>query len=135
MTDDEMTDDELVVAFEAGTLGAQDFPHARHVRVAWGLARKYGQRDGLDRLIAGIRHIATRAGRPAAYHVTITRAWFELISSVDGLADHDELFDKALLERYYSSGRLAAGREQWLEPDLQPLRLPVQRYLSMRRSM
>jgi hypothetical protein len=67
--------------------------------------------------------------------VTITRAWYELISSVDGLDSHDELFDKALLERYYSPERLAAGREQWLEPDLQPLRLPGQRYLSTRRSM
>jgi hypothetical protein len=131
----EMTDDELIAAFETGTVGAHDFPHARHVRVAWGLARRYGRRDGLERLIAGIRHIAGSAGRPGVYHVTMTRAWFELISSVDGLADHDELFDKTLLERYYSRERLAAGREQWLEPDLQPLRLPVQRHLSTTPSM
>ena len=94
------------------------------MRVAWGLARRYGPTAGLERLIDGIREIASRAGRPDAYHFTITRAWFDLISSVDDLAQHAELFDKALLERYYSPAQLAAGREHWLEPDLHPLRLP-----------
>jgi flavin reductase (DIM6/NTAB) family NADH-FMN oxidoreductase RutF len=122
--DREMTDDQLTDAFEAGRLGADEFPHARHVRVAWNLARRHGPSEGLERLIAGIRGIAARAGRPAAYHVTITRAWFELIASVDELTGHEELFDKGLLERYYSPERLAAGRAQWLEPDLHPLRLP-----------
>jgi flavin reductase (DIM6/NTAB) family NADH-FMN oxidoreductase RutF len=122
--DAEITNDRLTAAFEAGTLGADEFPHARHVRVAWSLARRYGLSEGLERLIAGIRRIAVRAGRPDAYHVTITRAWFELIASVDELTGHEELFDKRLLERYYSPERLAAGRDQWLEPDLHPLGLP-----------
>jgi flavin reductase (DIM6/NTAB) family NADH-FMN oxidoreductase RutF len=120
-----MAGDELAAAFEAGTLGADEFPHARHVRVAAALARRYGASEGLERLIAGIRGLATRAGRPDAYHVTITRAWFELIASVENLAEHEELFDKTLLERYYSPERLVAGREQWLEPDLHPLRMPA----------
>jgi flavin reductase (DIM6/NTAB) family NADH-FMN oxidoreductase RutF len=122
--DAEMTNDQLTDAFEAGRLGADEFPHARHVRVARSLARRYGPSEGLERLIAGIRGIAARAGRPAAYHVTITRAWFELIASVDELTAHEELFDKGLLERYYSPERLAAGRDQWLEPDLHALGLP-----------
>jgi len=123
--EDEMTGDELVAAFEAGTLSADEFPHARHVRVAAALARRYGASEGLERLIAGIRGLATRAGRSDAYHVTITRAWFELIASVENPAEHEELFDKTLLERYYSPERLAAGRQRWLEPDLHPLRLPA----------
>jgi hypothetical protein len=110
-----LTGDELVAAFEAGTLGADEFPHARHVQVAAALARRYGPSEGLERLIAGIRGLATRAGHPEAYRVTITRAWFELIASVEDPAEHDELFDTTLLERYYSPERLAAGREQWLE--------------------
>jgi flavin reductase (DIM6/NTAB) family NADH-FMN oxidoreductase RutF len=93
------------------------------VRVAWCLARRYGPSDGLERLVAGIRGIAAHAGRPDAFHITITRAWFELIASVESLAEHGELFDKTLLQRYYSPARLAAGREQWLEPDLHGLRL------------
>jgi 2'-5' RNA ligase len=119
----QLTSDELVAAFEAGTLGADEFPHARHVQVAWTLARRHGPDDGLERLVAGIRRILARIGRPAAYHVTMTRAWFELITSVDNLGEHDELFDKHLLERYYSPERLAAGRACWLDPDLQPLRM------------
>ena len=71
----------------------------------------------------GIRRMADRAGAPAKYHVTITRAWFELISSVDDLELHPELMDKRLLGRFYSPERLAAGHRRWLEPDLQPLRL------------
>jgi hypothetical protein len=114
----------LVDDFEAGTLDNSEFPHERHVQVAWGLAQKYGGNEGLDRLIAGIRRIATRAGRPDAYHVTITRAWFQLIAPVEDLSEHEELLDKTLLRRYYSPDRPAAGRELWLEPDLHPLELP-----------
>jgi hypothetical protein len=125
----------LLAGVRERRFGGTALRHAVELRGRLRLARKYGRRDGLERLIAGIRHVARSAGRPGAYHVTITRAWFELISSADGLADHDELFDKTLLERYYSPEQLASGREQWLEPDLQPLRLPVQRYLSTRRSM
>ena len=112
---------ELIDAFERGEIDGADFPHDRHVRVAWGLARHYGAEDGLRRLIAGIRSIAVRAGRPDAYHETITRAWYELITRAEDLERAPELFDKRLLGLYYSRARLAAGRDRWLEPDLQPL--------------
>jgi flavin reductase (DIM6/NTAB) family NADH-FMN oxidoreductase RutF len=114
----------LVHAFETGEIGSDEFPHERHVRVAWGLAQRYGHAEGLERLRAGIGGIAARAGRPEAYHETITRAWFELIAGADALEHHPELFDKTLLGRYYSPARLAAGRAMWVEPDLHPLRLP-----------
>lgn len=112
-------------AFEAGQIDGSDFPHERHVRVAWGLCQRYGWEEGLRRVTAGIRSMADRAGRPQVYHETITRAWYELIAQADDLASAPELFDKRLLGRYYSSARLAAGRGQWLEPDLQTLRLCV----------
>lgn len=118
-----MQDDDLIDAFEAGQIDGRDFPHERHVRVAWGLAQRYERADALRRLITGILAIAARAGRPEAYHHTITRAWFELISGAEDLCAFPELFDKTLLNRYYSSGRIAAGRERWLEPDLHPLEL------------
>lgn len=121
---EERTDGELLAAFEAGRLENRDFPHARHVRVAWLLAHAYGPRDGFERLTEGIRGIAARAGRPDAFHVTITRAWYELIAAVEHLDAQPELRDKTLLERYYSPARLAAGRDHWVEPDLHPLTLP-----------
>jgi hypothetical protein len=118
-----MDDEALLDAFEAGAIDNTEFPHERHVRVAWGLAQRYEQEEALRRLVAGIRGIAACAGRPDAYHQTITRAWFELIASVGDLDEHPDLFDKSLLGRYYSSSRLESGRDHWVEPDLQPLRL------------
>lgn len=92
--------EDLVGAFEAGTIDGTDFPHERHVRVAWGLMQRYGRDEGLRRLVAGIQGIAARAGRLGTYHDTITRAWFELIAGARDLDDHPELFDKMLLDRF-----------------------------------
>jgi|SRR5579872_2791551 len=117
-----MTDDELLAAFESGALDGADFPHERHVRVTWALLQRHEPDEAFRRLTAGIRDIARRAGRPEAYHETITRAWFELIAGAGDLASHPELFDKSLLGRYYSPAALADGRSSWVEPDLRPLR-------------
>lgn len=51
----------------------------------------------------------------------MTRAWFELIAQAESLDAHPELFDRGLLGGYYSAERIAAGRHEWLEPDLAPL--------------
>ena len=120
-----MQDAELITAFEQGAIKGADFPHERHVRVAWGLAQRYELEDALRRLIAGIRAMAVRAGSPDVYHHTVTTAWFKLIAGAENLRDSPELFDKTLLNRYYSTTRLAAGRERWLEPDIHPLGLPA----------
>jgi hypothetical protein len=120
-----MNETELVEAFEAGAIPNEDFRHESHVRVARGLATRYGRQEGFRRLALGIRAIATRAGHPEKYHETITRAWFDLVAGIEDLDRYPELFDKGLLARYYTAARLAAGRERWLEPDLQPLTLPA----------
>lgn len=119
-----MNQEELVDAFECGRLRATEFPHQAHVRVAWGLAQRHEPEEAYRRLSAGIRSIATRAGKPDKFHETITRGWFALIAQVEDLAEHPELFDARLLSQYYSPARLAAGRDRWLEPDLRALALP-----------
>jgi hypothetical protein len=115
----------LIESFEAGEIDGADFRHEHHVLVARGLAELYGHDQGLRRMSVGIQGMAARAGRPQAYHETITRAWYELIASVKDLSAAPELFDKRLLERFYTPERLAAGRGRWLPPDRQPLRLPA----------
>ena len=109
--------------FEAGRIPGSEFPHERHLRVAWGLSRRYQREEAFNRLAAGIRDIATRAGVPGKYHETMTRAWFELAAQAESPDAHPELLDRSLLSRYYSPERLEAGRREWLEPDLTPLRL------------
>jgi hypothetical protein len=119
-----ISSDDLLDAFQAGAIDGSEFRHEHHVRVAWGLARRYGREAGLGRMIAGIRQMGARAGHPEAYHHTITRAWFELIADAEDLAEGSILFDRKLLSRYYTPERLSEGREGWVEPDLRPLRLP-----------
>src|SRR5438093_5694037 len=72
------SDDKLVEAFEAGEIDAADFPHERHVRVAWALAQRYEPDDGLRRLIAGYpRHHRARRPRervPRDDHQSVVRA-------------------------------------------------------------
>ena len=121
-----MNADDLLDAFESRRLSPAQFPHEAHVRVAWGLAQRHQRDEAYRRLTSGIRALAARAGKPGIYHETITRAWFELIAGAEDLAEHPELFDKRLLARYYSPEALAAGRERWVAPDLQPLRLSPQ---------
>jgi hypothetical protein len=120
-----MRSDDLLGAFQAGAIDSSEFRHEHHVRVAWGLARRYGREAGLRRMIAGIREMGARAGHPEAYHHTITRAWFELTADAEELPADSILFERKLLSRYYTPERLSEGREGWVEPDLRPLRLPA----------
>jgi hypothetical protein len=115
-----VTDEEFLAAFERGEIDAAEFPHEAHLRAARLLA---AEPNGYERLAAGIRDIATRAGRPGVFHETITRAWFELVRSA-GSWPAPELRDRNLLSGYYSPEALAAGRERWVEPDLAPLWAP-----------
>lgn len=107
--------------FEAGRLPGSEFPHERHLQVAWGLSRRYPREEAFAALAAGIRSIAARADVPGKYHETMTRAWFELAAQAETLDEHPELLDGSLLARYYSPERLESGRHEWLEPDLRPL--------------
>lgn len=113
----------MLADFEAGRIPGSAFPHERHVQVAWGLSRRYPREEAFARLAEGIRGIAARAGVPGKYHETMTRAWFELVAQAETLDAHPELLDRSLLARYYSPDRLDAGRNEWLEPDIEPLLL------------
>jgi len=123
-----LTDDELVRGFEDATL--DDFPHACHVRVALVYLKRHGRDGALPRLMDGILRLATAKGHPERFHVTMTRAWLELIDAarrahpdlapaalIDACPD---LLDRGALLRFYSRERLHSeeARTVWIPPDL-----------------
>jgi 2'-5' RNA ligase len=109
---------------------AERFGHRQHVRLTWLAVRRHGATAALDLVGEGIRRTATKAGAPQKFHVTMTRAWVELVAQhADGAGDfeeftarHPELLDRDLLTRHYRPETLAdvRARTAWVEPDLSP---------------
>ncbi|WP_201776829.1 hypothetical protein [Streptacidiphilus anmyonensis] len=119
---------------------AERFGHRQHVQLTWLAVRRHGASQAVELVGEGIRRTATAAGAPQKFHVTMTRAWVELVAhhlaADDGAnparaagadfdafaARHPELLDKALLSRFYTPQTLAAdtSRTTWIEPDLAP---------------
>jgi hypothetical protein len=122
-----LTDDELVDGFEAGSL--RDFPHGSHVRLTLVYLARYGRDEALQRLMDGLRRFATAKGHPEKFHVTMTRAWVEVIAAARRahpdltpaavIEACPELLDRDALLRFYSPDRLnsAEARTGWLAPD------------------
>ncbi|SOB81141.1 hypothetical protein [Streptomyces sp. 1331.2] len=130
--------------------GAERFGHRQHVRLTWLAVRRHGVDAALGLITDGIRRTAAKAGAPQKFHVTMTRAWVELVAhhlaahhadaapdfaeieeieeidgfnEFDGFADrHPDLLDKELLARHYRPATLASeqARTAWVEPDLTP---------------
>jgi hypothetical protein len=110
---------------------ADRFGHRQHVRLTWLAVRRHGAATAAELVGDGIRGTATAAGAPGKFHVTMTRAWVDLVAHRVGgeedfeafAANHPELLDKTLLERHYRPQTLAgdAARTGWVEPDLLPL--------------
>lgn len=130
-----MTDEELVDAFEAGTLPADQFPHAAHVRVAWWYLSRFPLGEALTRFSTALQAFAATHGVPGLYHETITVAYLLLIAErLDGSRDlpwetfaaaHPELLARrpSLLARYYADGTLtsARARRAFVMPDVNGL--------------
>jgi hypothetical protein len=123
-----LTDDELVRQFESGALSA--FPHAEHVRLTFIYLTRHGRDETLRKMYEGLRNFATAKGVPEKFHVTMTRAWVDLIDSArcafpqsvtaSALIAHcPDLLDRDALLRYYSPERLnsAEARHSWAPPD------------------
>ncbi len=120
----------LARKFESGELEPECFRHADHVCVAWELLRHYPFFVALTRLRTGLKQLAARAGRPGAYHETITLAFlamvYERVSKSGGsdwerfARDNADLFDKNALRALYSTPRLTSpeARLGFLLPDL-----------------
>jgi hypothetical protein len=123
-----LNDDDFVRGFETGTLA--DFPHADHVRLTIIYLARHGRDEALRRLATGLLAFATAKGVPEKFHVTITRAWVELVDAArrthpdatdaaELVAACPLLLEREALLRFYSRDRLNSpeARAGWLPPD------------------
>ena len=129
-----LSDDAVLLAFEARQLDPAKFHHDDHIRLAWLCVQRYGADEAETRLLNGIRRFAQSAGVPRKFMYTTTIAWTRLVAAAqtagptvisfsEWIQLHPELLDRKLLARYYSPGRLETpeARSGWVEPDLAPL--------------
>lgn len=118
-----------LVRFEAGEIAAATFGHADHVRIAYAMLAEVGFVEAAARYGGAIRRMATGAGKPEAYHVTITLAFLALIGErmasgetrdyAHFVTANPALFEQGVLLSYYSEARLKTpiARHTFLLPD------------------
>jgi hypothetical protein len=114
--------------FLHGDIDNRTFRHVDHVRVAYGILMRHEFPDAIAAFSMALKSIARRAGKPGAYHETITVAFMSLIAErcaintyVDfaGFAeDNADLMEKTALDRWYTSERLqsAVARRTFVLP-------------------
>ena len=128
------SDEDFLRAFEDLSFPAEQFHHREHIRVAWLYLKSSDATRAAERMTVGILRFANDHGATQKYHHTLTLAWMRLVAAAlvetpEGydftqfLAERQELGDKDLLKKYYSSELLQTdgAREGWVEPDLEPL--------------
>jgi hypothetical protein len=118
--------------FLRGELDAAAFAHRDHVRVAFEMLRRHDFPETTLHFSRALRAMAQRAGKPEAFHQTVTIAFLSLIAErLEGgewpdfeafaLANPD-LLDKRALTRWYGPERLASepARRTFLLPEPRP---------------
>ena len=115
--------------FVRGELEATQFPHREHVRMGFEMLRRHDFAETVFHFSSTLRAMAVRAGKPQAFHQTVTIAFLSLIAErMDSgdYADFDsfarvnaDLFGKSALSRWYPTERLAtdAARRTFLLPE------------------
>ena len=106
--------------FVRGEIAAAGFAHREHVRMAFELLRRHDFAETALHFSRALRAMALQAGKPQAFHQTVTIAFLALIAErmeSSGCQDfarferaHPELLDKGLLARWYGAERLASER-------------------------
>ena len=114
-----MNERDFVAGVENCTIGARDFRHADHVRLAWICLRNYPLLEAIARFVSTLRRFAAHHGMPEKYHETVTWAYLLLIHErmrrggepqewERFRAENDDLFTRnpSILERYYAPATL-----------------------------
>ncbi len=99
------------------------------MRVAFEILERHSFLEAAGAFSAGLKVLAQRAGRPGAYHETITLAFLSLIAermsqrsfeSFDSFAAaNPDLMEKSALSRWYAPDRLNSdhARKAFVLPD------------------
>lgn len=114
--------------FVRGELNAATFPHREHVRMGFEMLRRHDFAETVFHFSSTLRAMAARAGKPQAFHQTVTIAFLSLIAErmdygeypdFDAFARaNPDLFNKSALSAWYAPERLAAeaARRTFLLP-------------------
>ena len=114
--------------FEAGEIDANEFGHADHIRAAWEMLGCYSFIEAASRYCTSIENLATAAGAPDKFNLTVTLAFLSLIAEKMEAApesdfdafyrDHPELTNQ-VLRRWYTDQRLQTplARKIFLMPE------------------
>jgi hypothetical protein len=115
--------------FLRGEIDATDFPHREHVRMAFEMLRRHEFAETLLHFSRALRAMAAQAGKPQAFHQTVTVAFLALIAErlaarpyTDFAAfahDNPDVLDQRVLARWYRPERLASdiARRTFVLPD------------------
>jgi hypothetical protein len=106
--------------FVRGEIAPAGFAHREHVRMAFEMLRRHDFAETALHFSRALRSMASRAGKPQAFHQTVTIAFLALIAErMEGGECQDfaaferanpELMEKGLLSRWYAPERLASER-------------------------
>jgi hypothetical protein len=118
--------------FVHGQIDARMFPHEQHVRMGFEMLRRHDFAESAHLYSRALRAMTQRAGRPEAFHQTITIAFLSLIAErmraaaatefAEFAVQNPDLFEKSVLSRWYRADRLAseAARHSFVLPDQAP---------------
>ncbi len=121
---------ELAKSFETGDLDPGAFRHADHIGVAYQMLGEEDFVAAAARYASGIRSLATQAGVPKKYNVTITMAFLSLVAERmrttphegygEFIANNADLLEKDVLGGWYSRERIESdlARTVFLMPDV-----------------
>jgi hypothetical protein len=72
--------DEILVAFENGSLDPARFSHRQHLSVAWSYLQRDGFPEGALQFRRHLQHYVAKVGAEGKYHETITWAYLVLLN-------------------------------------------------------
>lgn len=125
-------DRDILAAFENGSLPAERFHHADHVRAAWLILREETPAAALGRFSATLKRFAAAKNKTGLYHETITWAYLFLVNERMERAGRELPWEEfaasnpdlmtwcpSVLDRYYTPETLGSdlARRAFLLPD------------------